>query len=302
MDYADEVVSLGGTVPMFVESTGPDPDFVTCLLYLDCGNDLARLRPLLTYWYDETYRTLMPYLRPAGAPEPVMSLSVYDHTADGRPRRRKPHTWDEGVTPDLHQLSVHWSDTVATSLASELDLYVFRFADNQHVRLQISVGFQNRPGGLKRVLPDLVDLMRRVADVTDPTYGEIVVNAETMAPATMLDGALSRSSAESARDSRRQLRGYEWVTICPSELATRLGGAEVLRATGAFDEVVPLAHGGLLLQATADPDAYRDGRLHAVHRALAPVLPAGQPHDLPGHDLSRVVPIDARSISAAVPA
>lgn len=302
MDYADEVVSPGGTVPMFAESTGPDPDFATCLLYLDCGDDLARLRPLLTYWYDETCRSLLPYLRPAGAPELMTSLSVYDLTADGRPRRRKPRTWEEGVTADLHQLSMHWSDTVPTSLASELDLYIYRFAGGPHVRLQISVGFQDRPGGLSRVLPDLVDLMRRVADVTDPTYGEIVVNAETLAPATMLDGALSRSSAESARDSRRQLRGYEWVTVCPRELAARLGGAEALRATGAFVEVVPLAHGGLLLRATAEPDAYREERLHAVHRALAPVLPSGQPRDLPGHDLSRVVPLDARAVSLAVPA
>lgn len=302
MDYADEVVSPGGTVPMFAESTGPDPDFATCLLYLDCGDDLARLRPLLAYWYDETCRSLLPYLRPAGAPEPMMSLSVYERTADGRPRRRKPRTWDEGLSTHLHKLSVHWSDAIATSLASELDLYVFRFAEGRHVKLQVSVGFQNRPGGLSRVLPDLVDLMRRVADVTDPTYGEIVVNAETLAPATMLDGALSRPTAQSAGDSRRRLRGYEWVTVCPTELAARLGGAEALRATGAFVEVVPLAHGGLLLRATVEPDAFQDARLQAVHRALAPVLPVGQPHDLPGHDLSRIVPIDARAVSLPMPA
>lgn len=302
MEYADEVASRGSTVPMFAESTGPDPDFVTCLLYLDCGDEMARLRPLLAYWYDETCRSLLPHLRPAGAPEPMMSLSVYERTADGRPRRRKPRSWDEGLTADLHQLSVHWSDTAASSIASELDLYVFRFGSGRHVKLQISVGFQDRPGGLARVLPDLVDLMRRVGDVTDPTYGEIVVNAETLAPATMLDGALSRPIAVSAGESRDRLRGYEWVTICPTELAVRLGGAAALRATGAFAEVVPLAHGGLLLRATADPDSYRDARLSAVHRALASVLPAGQPGDLAGHDLSRVVPLDARAVGLPIPA
>lgn len=301
MEYADNVFSPGGTVPMFAESTGPDPEFATCLLYLDCGDDLNRLRPLLAYWYDETCRSLLPYLRPTGAPEPMMSLSAYDWTADGRPRRRKPRTWDEGLTADLHQLSVHWSDTVASSLASELDLYVQRFDDGRHVKLQVSIGFQDRPGGLARSVPDLVDLMRRVADVTDPTYGEIVVNAETLAPATMLDGALGRPVAESARESRRRLRGYEWVTICPTELAVRLGGAEAFRAAGVFAEVVPLAHGGLLLRATAEPETYRDDRLRAVHRALAPVLPAGQPRDLPEHDLSRVVPVDARAVGVPLP-
>lgn len=301
MEYADEAVSPGSTVPMFAESAGPDPDFATCLLYLDCGDDLARLRPPLTYWYEETCRSLLPYLRPAGAPEPMMSLSAYERSADGRPRRRKPRTWSEGLTSDLHQLSAHWSDTVLTSVASELDLYVFRFGGGRHVKLQISIGFQNRPGGLVRVVPDLVDLMRRVGDVTDPTYGEIVVNGEILAPATMLDGALGRTSAESARDSRHRLRGYEWVTICPTELAGRLGGAEALRDTGAFVEVVPLAHGGLLLRATADPDTYRDDRVRAVHRALASALPTGQPRDLPGHDLSRVVPLDVRALGLPIP-
>lgn len=296
-----EDVYGGSTVPMFAESAGPDPDFATCLLYLDCGDDLGRLRQLLTYWYDETCRSLLPYLRPAGAPEPMMSLSVYERTADGRPRRRKPRVWNEGVTHELHQLSVHWSDTVASSLASELDLYVSRLADRRHVKLQVSVGFQDRPGGLSRVVPELVDLMRRVADVTDPTYGEIVVNAETLAPATMLDGALSRGSEESARDSRRSLRGYEWVTICPRELVVRLGGAEALRSTGAFVEVVPLAHGGVLARATAEPDGYTTERVRAVHRALAPVLPAGEPRELPGHDLSRVVFRDARAVGVPVP-
>jgi hypothetical protein len=77
--------------------------------------------------------------------------------------------------------------------------------------------------------------------------------------------------------SRQALRGYDWLTICPQELAGRLGGAEVLRGTGAFHEVAPLRGGGVWLLATADYRDYDEAAMDRVFRALAPVLPAGTP-------------------------
>nr|MDT0662239.1 hypothetical protein [Micromonospora sp. DSM 115978] len=199
------------------------------------------------------------------------------------------------MTEDLYQLSAHWFDVAPAAVASELDLYVYRFADRRHVKLQVSVGFQDRPGGLPRVVPALIELIKLTGDVADPTYGEIVVNAGVLAPATMLDGALDRGIVESARASRQVLRGYEWVTVCPRELVGRLGGIVALGESGAFSEVVPLRHGGALLRATDDPGAYQDGRVRAVHQVLSPVLPAGEPADVPGQDLSRLVFADARA-------
>lgn len=284
-----------GAVPLWSESVGPGPDFATCLLYLDCGDDLTKVSSLVRYWHDQACRLLLPAVSVPGYAEPTMSLSAHEQTADGRPRRRRPQQWTDGLTEDLFQLSAHWFDVPSVAVASELDLYVYRFADRRHVKLQVSVGFKDRPGALPRVVPALIELTRLVGDVADPTYGEIVVNAGILAPATMLDGTLDRGPVESARSSRDLLRGYEWVTVCPKELTARLGGADALRRTGAFDEVVPLAQGGALLRATDDPGAYRAERVREVHRSLAAVLPAGQPADLPGQDVSRIVFADARA-------
>jgi hypothetical protein len=288
----------GGAVPsLWGHYSESEPDFVTCLLYLDCGDDPSRSLALLKHWYDEACGLLMPFVQPAGALEPWLSLSAYEQQPDGRARRRRPNRWVEGLTEGLYQLSAHWADVDAAAVASELELYVFRFAHRRHLKLQVSVGFEGRPGGLAQVLPALVELTRRVGDVANPAYGEIVINAGTVAPATLLDSVLSRPVEESAQTSRGYLRGYEWVTLCPQELVTRLGGVSALRDTGAFAEVVPLTYGGALLRATQAPADYRGDRVRAVFQALAPVLPTGQPHvlsaDLPSQDLSRVVFTDA---------
>ncbi|MGI5213730.1 hypothetical protein [Plantactinospora sp. CA-290183] len=256
---------------------GPEPDFVTWLLYLDCGDDRARFGPLARWWYEEACRLLVPFVHPAGATEPAVSLTAFEQDATGRGRRRRPGRWAEGLTPDCRQLSARWFEPAPNSVASELDVFLDRFAGPEQVRLQISIGFEDRPGRLSLVLPALLELARLVGDATDPAYGEIVVNATSLAPATILDAALGRSAAVSARESRGHLRGYEWVTVCPKELAARLGGPDRLRASGAFAEVLPLRHGGLVLRATDHPAGYGADRVRSAFRALAPVLPPGRP-------------------------
>jgi hypothetical protein len=300
---------------------GPEPDFVTWLLYLDCADDPARFGALARWWYDETCRMLLPYVEPAGAVRAAVSLTAFEQDASGRGRRRRPAYWADALTAECRQVSARWFDIDPGATVSELDVLLDRFPGSRHVRLQISVGFEGRPGRLPLVVPALVELARRSGDAADPTYGEIVVNAGSPAPATMLDVVLGRDPESSAAASRVRLRGYEWVTICPRELADRLGGPERLRASGAFAEVYPLRHGGVLLRATDDPADYRGDRVRAVFRALAPVLPPGRPGLLPtvppvdsamlsavpgvltgdpgGHDLSRIVFADARDADLA---
>jgi hypothetical protein len=82
-------------------------------------------------------------------------------------------------------------------------------------------------------------------------------------------------------DCRRYLRGYSWVTVVPEELATRVGGAEGLRASGAFFDVRPLAGGGIWLQATQDYRDFDDQALERVFETLAPILRPGKPMQLP---------------------
>jgi len=73
------------------------------------------------------------------------------------------------------------------------------------------------------------------------------------------------------------LRGYEWVTACGPAVAARLGGAAVVRDTGAFFDVRALNHGGLLLRSTPTVEELDETALRRIHPVLAPVLLPGRP-------------------------
>jgi hypothetical protein len=77
------------------------------------------------------------------------------------------------------------------------------------------------------------------------------------------------------RQLREVLRGYSWVTVLAGELAGRLGGPEVLRASGAFCEVTPLRDGAVWLRATPAINDYTGERIRKVFEVLAPVLITG---------------------------
>ncbi len=91
------------------------------------------------------------------------------------------------------------------------------------------------------------------------------------------DTALERATGTWTwiRDSCQVLRGYTWVTVVAAELAGRLGGAEALRASGAFCEVSPLRDGSLWLRATPAISDFTGERVRRVFEALAPVLLTG---------------------------
>jgi hypothetical protein len=50
-----------------------------------------------------------------------------------------------------------------------------------------------------------------------------------------------------APESRKSLRGYAWLTLCPQEIGDRLGGVGALWAGGAFVAVEALRKGGYRL-------------------------------------------------------
>jgi hypothetical protein len=121
-----------------------------------------------------------------------------------------------------------------------------------------------------------VSFLRGIAADVDPSFGFVSDRIE-VPPQTMLDDALNRSHVDSVMAGRAVLRGYGWVTVCPRELAERLGGAEGLAATGAFARVEPLPAGGVLLRATEAFDDYDHAAVERTFRVFAPVLPHGRP-------------------------
>ncbi|MEU0523910.1 hypothetical protein [Streptomyces niveus] len=140
----------------------------------------------------------------------------------------------------------------------------------------------------------LVDFLAVALGGANPAFARIdLLNFEERPD---LEVVLKRRHHTSLEESRMLLRGYSWVTGVPAELAVRLGGARGLEATGAFHAVRELERGGLLLQATETLAGYDDRSMHAVFRALAPVLPPGMPGYRPTRPDPRVVFEDAAGV------
>lgn len=126
-----------------------------------------------------------------------------------------------------------------------------------------------------------LSFVRETAEHLNPAFGLIDYQYDTLYGQTAVERTIRplslRPAYEGIPASRRLLRGYGWLTICPGELAARLGGAAGLRGTGAFHEAAQLAGGGVWLLATADYRDYDEAAMDRVFRALAPVLPPGRP-------------------------
>jgi hypothetical protein len=122
-----------------------------------------------------------------------------------------------------------------------------------------------------------VDALFEYADAVNPGYGQIDYHRSG-------DTALeARTRYVNGRpllgECRDWLRGYSWLTIVPSELAGKLGGAAGLRDAGAFAEVRELTAGGVWLRATDTFEGWTLDTARPVFRALAPILRPGVPFD-----------------------
>ncbi|MET7981689.1 MULTISPECIES: hypothetical protein [unclassified Streptomyces] len=139
-----------------------------------------------------------------------------------------------------------------------------------------------------------MDFLHTALDGSNPVFGRI--EWHNFNEITNLDAVLRRKGRTSLREGRRFLRGYAWVTICPTELAAQLGGAAVLEDSGAFHRVLPLRAGGVLLQASSTMAGYTDQAMERVFEVLAPVLPPGEPSPDPAYPYMRFVPRDAATV------
>ncbi|WP_405987000.1 hypothetical protein [Streptomyces sp. NBC_00872] len=162
-----------------------------------------------------------------------------------------------------------------------------------HTELSAALGAGERIGD-PGFCASLVDFLAAALDGANPAFAR--VDHLNFHDTTDLEAVLRRTQRKSLRESRTMLRGYSWVTGVPAELATRLGGAQALEATGAFHAVRELRGGGLLLQASDTLAGYDEQRTYAVFRALAPVLPPGMPDRHPARPDPRVVFEDAGEV------
>ncbi|MFF7156395.1 hypothetical protein [Streptomyces sp. NPDC008139] len=146
--------------------------------------------------------------------------------------------------------------------------------------------------------------LRGFCDEVNPSYGQISYEYSVpgVTPLEAVTGPPWTIYYEAISASRSVLRGYSWLTVAASELVDRLGGADALRASGAFTQVEPLRSGGVWLLATENYADYTDESVEAVWRALAPVLLKGTPsRDRAGREESpvRLVFRDAAEVTTS---
>jgi hypothetical protein len=117
--------------------------------------------------------------------------------------------------------------------------------------------------------------VRSFADEWNPDYGEI--SYDRGSGRTAYENVFWGDPRRTAVTSHDLLRGYAWLTLCPQEIGDRLGGAERLRASGAFAEVEGLTRGGYWLLATPDWRDFDQEAAERIFPVLAPVLRPGEP-------------------------
>ncbi|WP_060886860.1 hypothetical protein [Streptomyces caniscabiei] len=108
-------------------------------------------------------------------------------------------------------------------------------------------------------------------------YGSIADDAEFVTGRTSLETDVGLLLEDTFPHLGTVLRGYAWWTVCSPGVVAALGGVGALRDSGAFHEVEPLPGGGASLRSTENIWDYGEERVRAVFRALAPVLPEGEP-------------------------
>ncbi|WP_030439659.1 hypothetical protein [Actinoplanes subtropicus] len=165
--------------------------------------------------------------------------------------------------------------------------------------LTLSFSMQESRLARPEVQRSLLSFVRSVADRVNPSFGQCDYDDVGTAVERTV-GPPWPMPSETVPRSRNTLRGYSWLTVCAQELADRLGGADALRATGAFHEVEQLAAGGVWLLATADYRDYDQAAVERVFEAVAPVLPPGMPRRFDSADRppNRVAVRDAASVRA----
>lgn len=141
----------------------------------------------------------------------------------------------------------------------------------------VGVALSAEVAGLRADLPwpsvesALVDLLVRHGDGV-ASFG--CVGSPLEGGSTALDDALRRPRAASLGESRQWLRGYDWATLVPAELAGRI---DRRRAEDELARVVELTSAGLVLVGTDRFSAFDEAALERVFGVVEPVLPRGEP-------------------------
>ncbi|MFG2128091.1 hypothetical protein ACGFNV_09850 [Streptomyces sp. NPDC048751] len=211
--------------------------------------------------------------------------------------RYNPYTLD--VLPWLRQAIVDRAESISVTSGvfrqdgeigeSDLDLAA-KFDDDlpEYVKLIVEMDEQDlrAPKGASAVQDNLLRTVRWACDRYNVVFGH--VSYRHACEETELEYFLRGSDGDPTANTphwKSHLRGYSWLMVVPEQVARTLGGADALRASGAFHSVTALPNQALLLQATPTFREYRGAAVAKVHRVMRDVLISGEfrkPAPLPG--------------------
>ncbi|MFD9412724.1 hypothetical protein ACFWBN_37760 [Streptomyces sp. NPDC059989] len=122
----------------------------------------------------------------------------------------------------------------------------------------------------------MTELLRDFSQEVDPSYAQVGYSL-----------SLGRTEHEervgpplhsmTLPQSRRLLRGYEWLMVIPREIAAHLGGGDGIAVAGDFHRVETLRDGAVLLQVTPEFDGFTGEAIERTWRLLRPALRPGMP-------------------------
>jgi hypothetical protein len=282
----------------------PPPDFVV-EIQLNVEGNAAELARLAYDWVDQLTMVLAPDARAGGVDLPVVEGTALKRMRPGDEyvtARVTRLSLSRGKTRVLSANGMAWLRAELLSVPAEVYVTFHRVGTDGRPMLgpatlriqpvEWSPGWLQLCGHLREsafsdpaTQQTWLTALYSFADQANPGYGQIGYYrdaGETAIEVTTdphVPGFVntSRDSGHTIGRSRETLRGHDWLTIVPGELAVSLGGAPGLAATGAFAEVRALSRGGVALLATPAFTDYDTAAAERPFRALAPVLPPGRP-------------------------
>ena len=242
----------------------------TVTLTLPIGPDRERAVQAARRWFELCPERLHGAF---GAAHATMSVAKFDDT------HPEPWEWTEAYSPAAWDEFLHRLGRLPDAAGfderrlSGPGFRVGLMTERDHLDLfsTIDDAVANDPDGERVILATV----REVAEMAAPLAVAVAVQGSQRE--TPLEVAIGRSNTTYVRRPGETLRNYGWLTVLGDEMAERVGGADRLRASGAFVEVDPLAAGGWWLLATKTWDEYGPEQANRLFELLAPVLPAGRP-------------------------
>lgn len=282
----------------------PPQDFLV-EVQLNVDDSAVELSQLAYDWVDQLTMALAPEARVQAADLPVVVGTALKRMKPGDEYLTVQVTrlsLSRGVTRVLSAKGMAWLRAELATMPSEVYVMFHRVGADGRPKLgpttlliqpvERSPGWLQLCGHLREsVFADpatqrtWLATLYAYADQANPGYGQIGYyrgTSETAIEDTMdphVPGFVNarRDPSRTIGRSRELLRGHDWLTVVPEELAVKLGGADGLAATGAFTEVRALRRGGVALLATPAFADYNTVAAERPFRALAAVLPPGRP-------------------------